>query len=337
MTLLLSGTDAGCDSREYGGKARGLWELDRAGHPVPPFAALPARAFADHLRAVDADGSLAAALLDLAEGGEEELGRRLRAAIEARPLDPGLAEALRTAHGTHLGGAPVAVRSSAVGEDGSDHSFAGQHDSFLHQHGDTLEDAVRRCWASAFTARALTYRRVQDIPLDRVRMGVVIQPMVDGQVSGVMFTVHPVTGDRDRLLISAVWGLGEGVVSGELDADAYVVHRLDGAVECQTVDKGERIVGDRVGTRREPTPDELRSERCLTDDQAREIADVGVALHARHGVPQDVEWTLDDGRLWLLQSRPITALPPPRRCPRTRAPSGTTPTSSRATPASPRR
>jgi rifampicin phosphotransferase len=315
MTLLRSGGDGRCEPGEYGGKACGLWELVRDGHDVPPFLALPASAFVAHLRGADGDGTLSAALAGLEQGREEEVGERLRTAVEGWPMDPELGRELLAAHAAHLDGAAVAVRSSAVGEDGSEHSFAGQHDSFLHVDGETLIDGVRRCWASAFTARALVYRRIHGIDLRQQRMGVVIQPMVDGQVSGVMFTVHPVSGDRDRLLISAVFGLGEGLVSGELDADSYEVHRISGRIDCQVADKGVQIVGIPGGTRRAPVADDRRNERCLTDGQARQLADIGVALHARRGAPQDVEWTLADDRLWLLQSRPITALPPPPAVP----------------------
>jgi len=313
MTLLRSGGGGSCDAAEYGGKARGLWELTRDGLDVPPFLALPARAFATHLRRLDADGALSGELAALEPGGEEEAGERLRGRVAAAEMDPALRRALLAAHEEHLDGAVVAVRSSAVGEDSADHSFAGQHDSYLNvEGGDALVDAVVRCWASAFTARALAYRRMRGIGLDRVAMGVVIQPMVVGPVSGVMFTVHPVSGDRDRILISAAYGLGEGVVSGELDADGYVVHRLSGAVEAEVADKVERIVAGRRGTAREAVPEDQRRAPCLSDDQARRLADLGVAIHARRGAPQDVEWTLDaDGRPWLLQSRPISALPPP--------------------------
>ena len=282
---------------------------------MPPFLALPASAFVAHLRGADGDGGLSAALAGVEEGGEAEVGERLRTAVVDWPMDPDLQRELLDAHAAHLGGATVAVRSSAVGEDGSDHSFAGQHDSFLHVGRAGLIDAVRRCWASPFTERALVYRRIHGIGLQQVRMGVVIQPMVDGQVSGVMFTVHPVSGDRDRLLISAVFGLGEGVVSGELDADSYEVHRISARVESQIADKGEQIVGIEGGTRRAPLDAEQRTARCLTDEQATRLADIGVALHASRGAPQDVEWTLADDRLWLLQSRPITALPPPPAVP----------------------
>ncbi len=312
MRLLRPDVAGDCDAAEYGGKARGLWELLRDGLDVPRFLALPAAAFDQHLARVDGEGALASALADLAQGDEEALGDRLREAILAEPMDADLRDELLAAIHADLGHVSLAVRSSAVGEDGAEHSFAGQHDSILDVDGDdAVVGAVLRCWASAFTARALAYRRLHGIGLDPVRMGVVVQPMVGGEVSGVMFTVHPVTGDRDHVLISAVFGLGEGIVSGELDADGHVVHRISGIIETEVADKEERVVGDGAGTRREPLPEEKRTARCLTDTQVRHLADLGVTLHARRGAPQDVEWTLEGDRLWLLQSRPITALPPP--------------------------
>ncbi len=299
----------------HGGKAEALHELAAAGFDVPPFLALSDRLFRQHVEPVA--GELATILAQVADGGEEEAGADLRGLVEGVDLDPTLRDALVATWSEQLGGGPVAVRSSAVGEDGAEQSFAGQHDSLLHvRDADALARAVVRCWSSAFTGRALAYRRLAGatLTLDQFRMGVVVQAMVDGDVSGVMFTVHPVSGDRDRVLINAVYGLGEGLVSGELDADSYDVHRLTGEVERELADKTSRVqaaVGGGVET--VDVGGDRATASTLTDDQARGLAELGIRLQALRSTPQDVEWTLRGGGIVLLQSRPITALPPPPR------------------------
>ena len=310
MTVTRSGGVCPYEPSIHGGKAHGLGLLEREGLTVPPFIVLSADEFRAHLRRVGL--RVGDTLPDLDSGDDEAASARIRAAVEAVVLEPSLREALVAARREHLGSSQLAVRSSAVGEDSADLSFAGQHDTLLGiGDDDALERAVLRCWSSAFSVRALAYRRLRGLDPSDVAMGVVVQALVEGEVSGVMFTVHPVSGDRDRVLINAVFGLGEGVVSGELDADAYTVHRVSGEVQAQVAHKRQRVVGRAGGTRTEALPANLQRRPCLTDGQARELTDVGVALHARLGAPQDVEWTLHDGALVVLQTRPITALPPP--------------------------
>jgi rifampicin phosphotransferase len=313
MRLLKSGQRA--TAPQYGGKAEALFRLDGLGFRVPRFFALSDEVFLAHLE----HGGLADRIDDelraLSDGAEEEAGERLRALVTGIPLEASVREHVVEAWKAHLGGLPVAVRSSALGEDSADQSFAGQHDSLLNQRtSDDVVEAVVECWASAFTARALAYRRVMggELSLDVFRMGVVVQEMVPGRVSGVAFSAHPVSGDRDRVLINAVYGLGEGVVSGEMDADSFTVHRLTGRVDTELADKRARIAGDgERGTRTQDVGDAEACAACMTDDEARRVADLVVRLEALEGVLQDVEWTLADDELVLLQSRPITALPDP--------------------------
>jgi len=315
MAILYSGRPSAAVTAGYGGKADALHALSAAGFRVPRFFALPATWFRRHVESggqVEAVGRL---LDSLAEGAEEATGADLRQLVERAPLADELRARIVSAWQDHLGGCAVAVRSSALGEDGAERSFAGQHDSYLQvRTAEELASAVVRCWSSAFTARALAYRRMSapSLDLDAFQMGVVVQEMVEGEISGVLFSVHPVTGDRDQVLINAVYGLGEGLVSGELEADSFAVHRLDGTVERELAQKRTCLVADPDGgTRRQSVPDDRADTPCLRDDQARELAELGIRLQARQGSPQDAEWTLQDGELLLLQSRPITALPSP--------------------------
>ncbi|MEU7033370.1 PEP/pyruvate-binding domain-containing protein [Streptomyces sp. NPDC046237] len=185
-----------------------------------------------------------------------------------------------------IGGGPVAVRSSATAEDLPYASFAGQQDTHLGVTGaDALIGAIRGCWDSLHSERAIAYREANGIVHDSARMGVVVQPMVDAEAAGVLFTANPLTGSRAESVVDAAPGLGTAVVDGTVDADHYVLG-------------GERI----------------EEHGCLTPARLRELREVGKRVAAGLGGPQDVEWAYDrDGALWLLQSRPSPRSSRPRR------------------------
>ena len=264
-------TDEACrDVRVAGGKGASLAAMTAAGLPVPPGFALRADAL---------EGSVdAARLRELAGAGDHESARGLVLAAEAPR------EALAAAY-DRLGGGRVAVRSSACAEDSEAASFAGQQETYLGVAG--YEELCRRvvdCWASFFSERALFYRRHKG-SLDDLGMAVVVQRMVEAEKAGVLFTVDPVQRRRDRMLVEAVFGLGEQVVSGEVTPDHYLIDR-DGGV------KHERLVAGGV----------------LADDELRELAQLGRRLEEHFGGPQDVEWAMVGDRVYLLQSRPVTTL-----------------------------
>lgn len=199
-----------------------------------------------------------------------------------------------------LGGGPVAVRSSATAEDLPDHAFAGQQDTELGVVGDeALLAAVRRCWASLHNARAVAYR-AQVGWHEELAMAVVVQAMVEADVAGVMFTADPVTGDRRRVVVDASPGLGEAVVSGAVTPDHLVLNRR-GRLLTWTVGEAS---GDAGGERRRGP--------VLAAPVRRRLVALGLRAAAHFGAPQDLEWAVRDGRVWLLQARPMTALPPPR-------------------------
>lgn len=251
---------------------------------------------------------------------EPDAGRR-RAEVEAMEIPPALREEiLEGLAARRLVGARVAVRSSAASEDGSSASFAGQFETVLGVHaGDEPEmwNALRSVWASAFLARAAAYRAERAGAGVGVQMAVVIQELVDPDVSGVAFSADPVSGDRDTAVVSAVYGLGEGLVSGELDADAYRVRSGTagaGAVSATLAHKDHALRAAPGGhTRSEEVPESLRDSPALTDDEARRVATCARSLEVALGAPQDVEWALvSEGRpereLVVLQTRPITTL-----------------------------
>ncbi|MCE3550076.1 phosphoenolpyruvate synthase [Pseudonocardia sp. RS11V-5] len=262
------------DTALVGGKAASLGRLIRAGFPVPPGSCVTTVAY----RAV-AD-PVVGPLLD-----EGAAPAALRAAVRAAPVPAELAAAIRA-----LADGLVAVRSSATAEDLPDASFAGQQDTFLDVEGpEAVLDAVRRCWASLWTDRAVAYRAAHGIDGRTVALAVVVQRMVPAAAAGVLFTANPVTGRRAETVIEAAPGLGEAVVSGAVDPEHVVL------------DASGRVVERRAGG----------VGPALSDARARELADLGRRVAEHHGGPQDLEWAVDGAeRVWLVQARPVTTLYP---------------------------
>lgn len=291
---------------DVGGKARNLALLQDAGADVPPWIALGTAAFARLV--ADAHPSTET---------PDDAALRERVLVTELPGDF-RAEVTAALDAAGLRGALLAVRSSAVGEDGAAASFAGQFDTVLGVRGDddaAVWDAIRRVWASAFSAHAAAYRaRHGGAP---PRMAVILQQMVDAQASGVAFSVDPVRGTPDVAVVSAVFGLGEGLVSGELDADTYRVTSTE-AVHSEIASK-DRALGLQPdgGSEWIPVHPNDRSQPALTEDEARRVAAAARGLADRFGAPQDVEWAFandaDGGprRLFILQTRPITTIAPP--------------------------
>jgi pyruvate,water dikinase len=204
----------------------------------------------------------------------------------------------------------VAVRSSAVEEDGAGASFAGQHETYLNIVGaDAILQAVARCRESARSERALDYRRRQGLSVERVQLAVLVQQLVAADVSAVVFSAHPVAGNRDEVLINASWGLGESLVGGTVTPDTFAVRKSDGTVTDRTIaDKQRMTVSVPGGTREVDVPRFLRREATLDDGQAAEMAQLALALEAAMGWPVDVECAYAGGQLYLLQCRPITTV-----------------------------
>jgi phosphoenolpyruvate synthase/pyruvate phosphate dikinase len=206
----------------------------------------------------------------------------------------------------------VAVRSSAVDEDGDVASFAGQHETYLNIAGvDAIVAAVRRCWKSALTPRALAYRRERGLATDRVGLAVLIQQLVAADVAAVLFSANPLTGARDEIVINASWGLGESIVGGTVTPDTYVARKAGGALLSRTLAEKRRMtVAVRGGTREVDVPRLLQAQPTLSDAQVAELAALAGSLEQGMGWPVDVECAYASGTLYLLQCRPITTLGP---------------------------
>ncbi|SDK42162.1 pyruvate, water dikinase [Lentzea albidocapillata subsp. violacea] len=282
-----------------GGKAANLGELTRAGFPVP-------QGFC-----VTTDAYRAVARADELASTTPENARRtlLETAVPQEIRDAIFAEYRELGDGGGAG-VPVAVRSSATAEDLPFASFAGQQDTFLNVVGeDEVVDAVRRCWASLWTDRAVSYRDTNGIDHTTTYLAVVVQRMVQSAVSGVMFTANPVTGTRDQIVIDASPGLGEAVVSGAVNPDHFVVDGSEIA-EKRLGDK-KLVVRSLPGGGTEHVEVGESGDQCLTDGQVHGLAVLGRKVQRHYGSPQDIEWAIDDdGELHLTQARPITTLFP---------------------------
>jgi len=300
-----------------GGKAANLGELIRAGLPVPPGFCVTTAAY----ELVAEGAGLDRILVDLAETPPDESARlaELAAAARARlleaPVPEGHARAIAAAYRGLGDGAsvPVAVRSSATAEDLPHASFAGQQDTYLNVVGEeSVLKAVRRCWASLWTDRAVSYRARGGIDPRGVRLAVAVQRMVGATVAGVLFTANPLTGRRRQAVIDAAPGLGEGVVSGAVNPDHFVVNTATGdVVERRLVDKRVAIRAAADGGTHRVELAAGEDEASLDQAQIRALAMLGARVEAHYGSPQDTEWAIDgDGELWLLQARPITTLFP---------------------------
>ncbi|WP_026926176.1 PEP/pyruvate-binding domain-containing protein [Granulicoccus phenolivorans] len=292
-----------------GGKGANLGELLAADLPVPDGFVLTTDAY----RAFVADNDLQPRIEGLLAGGDLAAGSAAIAELfAAGALPPPIAAALREAYARLGTDVAVAVRSSATAEDLAEAFFAGQQETILNVRGGAaLEAAVRRCWASLWSARAIDYRAARGVDSGQLALAVVVQRLVAATASGVMFTANPTTGRTDEIIVSAAWGLGEAVVSGAVTTDDVVV-RGGRVTSRTTAAKQTRTVLTEQGVRNLPTTDEQRTAAVLTDADALELAALGSRAAAHFGVPQDLEWARDaDGRFWLVQSRPITALPEP--------------------------
>jgi pyruvate,water dikinase len=297
-----------------GGKGANLARMTAAGLPVPPGFCVTTSAYAEFITAGSLDARIAETIAQAAgdAGVVEAATASLRRDIENAPLPEGMAAAIITAYRALGEEVYVAVRSSGTAEDLAGASFAGLHDTYLDIRGtDAVLDAVRRCWASMWTARATSYRATRGFDQKTAQICVVIQTMVSSQVAGVMFTANPMTGDTTELVINASCGLGEALVSGITTPDEHTLDARDLRVKDQRVGAKERRVVRNpttgIGTVVEDTPQAERETFALSPGQVRALGEMGRRVTGYYGgIPQDIEWALHGQDIYLLQSRPAT-------------------------------
>ncbi len=293
-----------------GGKAANLAHLESLELPVPPWYAITTDAFERAVAGLrERIATKLTAAKDLGAASAE-----IRSWILALDLPPGLEDEIAAAQAARIGeDAFVAVRSSAAGEDAAGESFAGLHDSFLFVRGrEQILDSVRKVWASAYNERALAYRRAKGIPLDGIAVAVVVQRMVEARTSGVLFTANPNTGSVHEVVISSLWGAGEGLVSAGFDADTWTVDKETLEISAALAAKTERLVLDTEaggGLIHLPVPAPDRDRPSLTDDEVRALTRLGIAVERHYRRPQDLEFAVDaEGHSFLLQARPVTTV-----------------------------
>ena len=300
--------EAACEDPETaGGKGASLARLQRAGLPVPYGFVVQAEALVRTLEAGQRHRQLQCLLEDASSDALHSRAKVAQALVMAAPLVSGLDSEVADAY-QRLGEGPVAVRSSACAEDSETASFAGQQDTFLNVRGSAaVLAALRQCWASFFSDRAIFYRSRKG-SLGDLRMAVVVQRQLAPEKSGVMFTVDPVRRRRDQMVIEAVHGLGESVVSGMVTPDHYIVGREGELKRAQVSTQTLAIVAAAQGGVHEVALDPaVGGARVLSDGELADLAQMGSKLEDLFGAPQDVEWAFEGERLYLLQSRPITA------------------------------
>jgi pyruvate,water dikinase len=306
------------DTPSAGGKGANLGEMTQAQIPVPPGFIVSAQAYTRFIEQAGLRPVIEKLLSPLDYNDSAQLQRvseEIKSLIRSTPVPQQIAAEIKKAY-RQLGDGLVAVRSSATAEDLADASFAGQQATFLNIVGeDEVVDAVRACWASLFEARAIFYRADKGFEHMKVAIAVPVQRMVQSLRSGVMFTLEPVSGDRSKITIEAVFGLGEAIVSGEITPDLYVLDKASLRIlEKRVVNQERQFVrnpqanGDGGANVWLPVPDELARQRKLSDEQIVALATIGKRVEDHYGFPQDLEWAEEGGELYILQTRPVTAL-----------------------------
>lgn len=306
-----------------GGKCAGLGELIRAGIRVPLGFAVNTRAYVSFIESSGLKDKISRSLSDINLDDTaliEEISADIRSSVMEAEIPKEIYKEIEESYSLlcekcNLDKVPVAVRSSATAEDLPTASFAGLQDTYLWIRGaEEVVRAVRQCWASLFTARAVVYRIENGFPHEKVLASVGIQKMVNARTAGVLFTLNPVNGDRSKISIEANWGLGESVVSGSASPDQYLVDKVTLEIAARRIARKtiECIPDVCTGEiKHVEVPPERQGIPCLTDEEVQELAKLGKRIEQHYGCPQDTEWAIDrelpfPQNVVFLQSRPET-------------------------------
>lgn len=312
VELVTSGTPGARRPGLVGGKGLGLARLEALGYRVPPWFAVTPEGFAGHASASGLDAEIRRWIAGSEDGaGAEAAARRIARRLADEPLRRELARAVVELRRDRFPGGLLAVRSSAVEEDGASSSFAGVHDTLVAVSDDDLLRAIRAVWASTFGERALRYRRARGLPLPRGAVAVIVQQWVEPRTSAVLFTADPGTGDVERIKISSLWGAGEALVGGAEAADGFLVDKRSREVTSRPGAQETKLVGDEENGRLRavPLPADQREAPSLGDSEVEELRRIALAVERAFGCPQDLELAVDpDGTIWFLQTRPITTV-----------------------------
>ncbi len=299
------------DVNEAGGKGASLGEMTQAGIPVPPGFVVLAPAFDRFLAETDLTQEIEAQL-DKVNYEDVSSAERASRVIHDLIHDAKFPEDLEKdiiSEFESLGAEFVAVRSSATAEDSSVASWAGELESYLNTTQETLLANVKRCWASLFTPRAIVYRNEKGMRDTHVSVAVVVQKMVQSDVSGISFTVHPVTKDANQMIIEACWGLGEYIVGGIVTPDSYVIDKRDGSlIDVNVAEQEVMLKRGANGNDEVKVPDDIKEKQKIDGSQISELAEICTNIEKHYGFPCDIEWGMEAGKFYIVQSRPITTL-----------------------------
>ena len=300
-----------------GGKGANLGEMTNAKIPVPPGFIVTAKAYYNFIQEAGIGGKIQECLESLDVNDSKQLQQaaaKVKQVILDAPMSPRLAEEIQQAY-VKMGRGLVAVRSSATAEDLPEASFAGQQSTFLNVEGEEeLVAAVQECWASLFTPRAIFYREEQGFDHFKVGIAVPVQKMVQSQASGVMFTLEPVTSDTTKIVIEAVYGLGEAIVSGEVTPDLYIIDKKDIKIISKKIGKQDwKLARNLSGDNGEPNikvplPPPLQTQQKLADNDIIAVAKIGKYIEELYQFPQDLEWAIEDEEIFIVQTRPVTTI-----------------------------
>ena len=294
-----------------GGKGANLGEMTAAGIPIPKGFVITADAYREFLKENNIDEII---LRVLTEAQTDEQALLSAAGVFRKKIITGhfpaqLEKEIRAKYAELGETARVAVRSSATAEDLPDASFAGQQETYLNVQG--IEDVliqIRHCYASLWGERAVSYRFNQGYNQSAVAIAVVIQEMVESEKAGVLFTVNPVTQNKDEMQINASYGLGESVVSGRVTADSYIVNKSGDVLEVTIGTKETQIVYADKNTKEESVSEEKRTARALNDTEIAALVSTALKIEKHYGMPMDIEWAIQKNEIYILQARAITTL-----------------------------
>lgn len=301
------------DVSSAGGKGASLGEMITAGIPVPPGFVILADTYERFIKAGQLNQEIDAILgkVDPAESTTvEAASEKIQSLILTTTIPDEIANAILDAQ-DRLGASYMAVRSSATAEDSAETAWAGQLDTFLNTTDKNVLENVKKCWASLYTSRSIFYRFKNQLHDKEISVAVVVQKMVESDQAGVAFSVHPVTQDREKMIIEAGFGLGEAVVSGRITPDSYVVDKNGGQIIDVNLGDQEKGIfrGENGGTEwRQLSINENTSKRVLDDSEIIDLSHIVMNIENHYGFPVDVEWARENGKFFIVQSRPITTL-----------------------------
>ncbi|MFA6436970.1 MAG: PEP/pyruvate-binding domain-containing protein [Candidatus Paceibacterota bacterium] len=295
-----------------GGKGASLGEMTQAGIPVPPGFVVLASAFDKFLKDNDIKTKIDK-LLDKVDTQDssaiESCSEEIHNIVSNGSIPENIKEEILI-NFDNLDTEYVAIRSSATAEDSAIDAWAGQLESYLFINKNNVLESVKKCWASLFSPRALCYRFERGYKGKLVSVAVVVQKMIDSEVAGVCFTVHPVTRDKDQMIAEACWGLGEALVQGSITPDSYVIEKSTlNFIDVSTSEQTKMIVRKPdFDTEERAVPDDKKDKQKLSNEKIKELAKIAINIENHYGKPQDIEWALENNTLYILQARPITTL-----------------------------